>query len=137
VDGAPDANYNYPKTSITAWECDDDYFWQNPSEGQGWIYFSQLRDPSQVAPNCNYSGKNTAFPNACMVINRVYGCTSTELAATGYVCNGSTCPVCTGNPPTSCTCGGVPCSSASSTYAMPTFRDEEYEDPVNGCIKRH
>jgi hypothetical protein len=137
LDGTPDANFNYPHTAVTAWECDDDYYWENPSEGQGWLYFSQLRDPSQVAPNCNYSNKNTAFPNACMVLNRVYGCKSVELAATGFVCNGSTCPVCTGTPATNCTCGGVPCSSVSTSYGMPTFRDEEYEDPINGCIKRH
>jgi hypothetical protein len=137
IDGAADANYNYPHTAITAWECDDDYNWQNPSEGQGWVYFSQLRHPSQVAPNCNYSNKNTAFPNACMVVNRVFGCTSPELAATGYICNGSTCPVCTGNPPTNCKCGGVACSSVSTSYGMPTFREQEYEDPINGCIKRH
>ncbi len=137
IDGAADANYNYPHTAITAWECDDDYFWNNPSEGQGWLYFSQLRSPSQVAPGCNYSTKNTANPNACMTVNRVFGCTSLELAATGYVCNGSTCPVCTGNPPTNCTCGGVACSSVSQIYGMPTFREVEYEDPINGCIKRH
>ena len=137
VDGQPDANYNYPHTAVTAWLCDDDGYWQNPAEGQGWIYFSQLRDPSQVAPNCNYSNKNTPYPNACMVVNHVYGCATIELAATGYICSGSTCPVCTGTPATNCTCGGVPCSSVEGTYGMPTFREEEYEDPVNGCIKRH
>jgi hypothetical protein len=137
VDGAPDANYIYPQTAITAWECDDDTFWQNPSEAQGWIYFSQLRSPSQVAPNCNFSSKNTPYPTACLDVNRVFGCTSVELAATGWVCNGSTCPVCTGNPATNCTCGGVPCSSVSTSYGMPTFREQEYEDPINGFIKRH
>ncbi len=137
VDGAADANYIYPQTAITAWECDDDTFWQNPSEAQGWIYFSQLRSPSQVAPNCNFSSKNTPYPTACLDVNRVFGCTSVELAATGWVCNGSTCPVCTGNPATNCTCGGVPCSSVSTSYGMPIFRDQGYEDPINGCIKRH
>jgi hypothetical protein len=96
-----------------------------------------LRSPSQVAPNCNFSSKNTPYPTACLDVNRVFGCTSVELAATGWVCNGSTCPVCTGNPATNCTCGGVPCSSVSTSYGMPTFREQEYEDPINGCIKRH
>lgn len=137
LDEAPDASYVYPQTSITAWECDDDIDWNNPSEGQGSLYFSQLSSPMQVAPNCNYTDKNTAFPNACLSINRVYGCTSVELAATGYVCNGSTCPVCTGNPPTNCTCGGTACSLVSDTYGMPTLRDAEWEDPINGCIRRH
>jgi trimeric autotransporter adhesin len=137
VDGAADSNYNYPQTAITAWECDDDSIWQNSSESQGWLYFSQFSNPSQVAPNCNYSANNTPFPNACFAVHRVYGCPSTELAASGYICNGSTCPVCTGNPPTNCTCGGVACSTVTQSYAMPVFREADYEDPVNGCIKRH
>ena len=137
LDGTSQANYVYPQTAVTAWECDDDTYWNNPSEGQGWIYLSQFRNPSQLASNCNYSNNNTAYPNACFAFNRVFGCQSVELAATGYVCNGTTCPVCTGNPATNCTCGGVACSSVSDTYGMPTFRDEEYEDPVNGCIRRH
>ena len=137
LDQTSQANYVYPQTAVTAWECDDDDYWKNPSEGQGWIYLSQFTNPSQVAPNCNYSNKNTANPNACFSINRVYGCQSVELAATGYICNGTTCPVCTGNPATNCTCGGVACSSVSQSYGMPTFRDAEYEDPVNGCIRRH
>ena len=137
VDGASDASYNYPQTAITAWECDDDWYWQNPTEAQGWIYLSQFNNPSQVAQNCDYTAENTLYPTACLNINRVYGCISQELAASGYVCNGSTCPVCTGNPPTSCTCGGLPCKTATSSYAMPGFRDEDYEDPVNGCINRH
>ena len=137
VDGAADSNFNYPQTAITAWECDDDSIWQNSSEAEGWLYLSQFSNPSQVAPNCNYSANNTPFPNACFAVHRVYGCLSMELAASGYVCNGSTCPVCTGNPPTNCTCGGVACSTVTQSYAMPIFREADYEDPVNGCIKRH
>ena len=137
VDGAADATYNYPQTAITAWECDDDSYWQNPTEAEGWLYLSQFSNPGNVAPNCNYSGNNTAFPNACFAVNRVYGCPTMELAASGYVCNGSTCPVCTGNPPGNCTCGGVACSSAVQSFAMPIFREADYEDPVNGCVKRH
>jgi len=136
VDGAADASYSYPQTAITAWECDDDSYWSNPSEAQGWIYLSQLKDPIQVGSGCTNS-RNPAYPNACLSVNRVYGCSSPELAASGYVCSGSTCPVCTGNPPTSCTCGGVPCSTVKSTYAMPNFREADWEDPINGCIKRH
>lgn len=137
VDGASDASYNYPQTAITAWECDDDWYWQNPTEAQGWIYLSQFNSPSQVAQNCDYTAENTLSPNACLSINRVYGCTSQELAASGYVCNGETCPVCTGTPATNCTCGGVACKTAIPSYAMPGYRDEDYEDPVNGCINRH
>jgi hypothetical protein len=137
VDQAADASYNYPQTAITAWQCDDDSYWQNPTEVQGWIYLSQLSNPSQVAPNCNYSANSTPYPNACLAINRVYGCPTTELAASGYICVGNTCPVCTGNPPSTCTCGGVPCKTATPPYGMPTYRDADYEDPVNGCIKRH
>ncbi len=137
VDGSADSNFNYPQTGITAWECDDDSIWQNSSEAEGWLYLSQFSNPSQVAPNCNYSGDNTPFPNGCFAVHRVFGCPSTELAASGYICNGSTCPVCTGNPPTNCTCGGVACSTVTQSYAMPVFREADYEDPVNGCIKRH
>lgn len=137
LDGAADASYSYPNTAITAWECDDDWFWQNPTDAQGWIYLSQLTNPSQVAPNCNHSANNTLFPTACLAVNRVYGCPTQELAASGFVCNGSTCPVCTGSPPTSCTCGGVPCNTVSKKFGEPTFRDADYEDPINGCIKRH
>jgi hypothetical protein len=137
LDGSADATYNYPQTAITAWECDDDSYWQNPTEAEGWLYLSQFSNPGNVAPNCNYSGNNTAFPNACFAVNRVYGCPTMELAASGYVCNGSTCPVCTGNPPGNCTCGGVACSSAVQSFAMPIFREADYEDPVNGCVKRH
>ncbi len=137
VDGAADASYNYPNTAVTAWECDDDSYWSNPTEAEGWIYLSQFTAPTQVAPNCNYSSDNTVFPTACFAVNRVYGCASEELAATGYVCKGSTCPVCTGNPPTNCTCGGVACNKAGSAYTMPTAREADYEDLINGCIKRH
>jgi hypothetical protein len=137
VDGAADASYNYPHTAVTAWECDDDSHWSNPTEAEGWIYLSQFNNPSQVASGCNYNSKNTPFPTACFIVNRVYGCTTQELAATGYVCNGSTCPICTGNPPTKCTCGGRPCNKAGAAYAMPTAREADYEDLVNGCIKRH
>lgn len=137
LDDATDASYVYPQTSITAWECDDDTYWNNPSEGQGSLYLSQLSSPLQVASNCNYASRNTAYPNACLSINRVYGCTSAELAATGYICNGVTCPVCTGSPATNCTCGGVACSKVSESYAMNVFRDLEWEDPINGCIRRH
>lgn len=136
VDGAADASYNYPQTAVTAWECDDDSHWENPSEVQGWIYLSQLSSPSQVAPNCNH-GYNTAFPNACFIMKRVYGCQTVELAATGYVCNGATCPICTGDPQTNCTCGGHPCNQAGSAYSMPNAREGDYEDLHNGCIKRH
>jgi hypothetical protein len=138
VDGAADASFNYPQTAITAWECDDDSFWQNPTDAQGWIYLSQFTNPSQIAPNCNYGADNSLFPTACFSVKRVYGCTTQELAATGYVCNGTTCPVCTGTPPNiSCTCGGLPCKNAHPSFSMPTFREADYEDPLNGCIKRH
>jgi hypothetical protein len=137
VDGAADASYNYPQTAITAWECDDDWYWQNPTEGQGWIYLSQFSNTSQLAQNCDYTADNTIIPNACLTINRVYGCPTEELAASGYVCNGSTCPVCTGNPPSTCTCGGIPCKTAGPSFAMPANRDDDYEDLMNGCINRH
>jgi hypothetical protein len=137
VDGAADSNFNYPQTGITAWECDDDYYWQNSSEAEGWLYLSQFSNPSQIAPNCNYSANNTPFPNACFAVHRVFGCPTMELAASGYICNGTACPVCTGNPPINCTCGGVACSTVTQSYAMPIFREADYEDPLNGCIKRH
>jgi hypothetical protein len=137
VDRASDASYNYPQSAVAAWQCDDDSYWQNPTDVQGWVYLSQLSNPKQVAPNCDYSANNTRFPNACLAVNRVYGCPTSELAASGYVCVGNTCPVCTGEPPSNCTCGGVPCQNATPSYAMPTYRDADYEDPLNGCIKRH
>jgi len=131
VDQAPDSSFNYPQTAISAYECDDDVNWGNPSETQAWLYFAQIANPTQVAGGCSY--QNTAQPAACLAVNRVYGCQSTEAAYSGYVCVGNTCPVCTGNPP-SCTCAGVACSGS---YAEPAILLADFEDPVNGCIKRH
>lgn len=137
VDQASDASYNYPQTAVAAWECDDDSFWKNPSEVQGWLYLSHFTDPSQIAPNCNYTNTNTPFPTACFSVNRVYGCTSVELATTGFVCRGNVCPVCTGNPPTHCTCGGLPCQKVAPIFSMVSAAELDYKDSANGCIKRH
>jgi uncharacterized protein YjdB len=131
VDDAGDSNFTYPQTAISAFECDDDQNWSNPSETQGWEYLSQMSSPTQVAAGCNYA--NTLDQNACMVINRVYGCQTVEAAYSGYVCVGNTCPVCTGNPP-SCTCGGSACAG---NFADQAALLADFEDPVNGCIKRH
>jgi hypothetical protein len=131
VDQAADSNFTYPQTAIAAFECDDDQTWGNSSEVQGWLYLSQFASPAQVAGSCNYP--NTLDPTSCLAINRVYGCKSQEATYTGYVCIGNTCPVCSGNPP-SCTCNGVACSSS---YSAQTADIDDFEDPVNGCIKRH
>jgi uncharacterized protein YjdB len=131
VDDAGDSNFTYPQTAVSAFECDDDQNWNNPSETQGWEYLSQISSPAQVAAGCNYA--NTLDQNACMVINRVYGCQTVEAAYSGYVCVGNTCPVCSGNPP-SCTCGGSACSG---NFADQAALLADFEDPVNGCIKRH
>ncbi len=131
VDQASDSNFTYPQTAVSAYLCDDDETWGNPSETQGWEYYSQIASPSQVASGCNYA--NTADPQACLAINRVYGCQHAEETFTGYVCLGSSCPVCTGNPP-SCTCNGVACSGS---YGAQTAQIAEMEDPVNGCVAHH
>ena len=131
VDQKSDSSFTYPQTAVAAFLCDDDQTWGNPTEVQGWIYLSQIANPNQVAAGCSYS--NTADPTACLSIKRVFGCKSEEAAYSGFVCNGSTCPVCTGNPPV-CTCGGATCTS---TYQEPTALLAEFQDPVNGCIKRH
>lgn len=140
LDGLSDASYTYPKTAIAAYECDDDTYFDNPTSLQGWYWLSQLSSPTQVAGGCNYSMSKTPHPSACLVVNRVFGCTSVELAATGYICQGSSCPVCSGNPPNvSCTCGGQTCSSTgvTSKYAMRNVAEKDYENALNGCIKRH
>jgi len=138
VDGLSDASYTYPNTAVSAYLCDDDSFWQNPSEAQAWYYYSQFTTAS-VPSTCNYSANNSSTPNSCLMVNRVFGCTQVEEGATGFVCNGSTCPVCTGNPPNiTCTCGGQTCSvQKTPTFAMRPFAEADYEDPVNGCINRH
>lgn len=132
VDGASDSSFTYPQTAVSAYNCDDDQTWGNPSETQGWLWFAQISTPAQVAGGCNYP--NTLDPTACLQFNRVYGCKSLEAAYSGYVCVGNTCPVCTGNPPTSCTCNGVACAGA---FTEPDALTAEFEDPLHGCIKRH
>jgi hypothetical protein len=136
VDGLTDASYIYPQTAVSAYLCDDDSIWKNPSEAQGWNYYSQFTAAS-VPSTCNYNNSNSSSPNSCLMVNRVFGCTSVEEAATGFMCVGTSCPVCTGTPP-SCTCGGVACNSNTTpTYAMRVNAEADYEDPVNGCIARH
>jgi len=140
LDGLSDASYTYPQTAVTAYECDDDVYFSNPTSLQGWFWLSQMSSTTQVAGGCNYSMSKTPHPSACLMVNRVYGCTSVELAATGYICQGSSCPVCTGVPPNiSCTCGGQTCSTngKTSNYAMRTVAEKDYENALNGCIKRH
>jgi len=138
VDNLTDSSFTYPNTAISAYLCDDDSFWQNPSEAQAWYYYKKFTSTS-VPSTCNYSANNVSTPNSCLMVNRVFGCTQVEEGATGYVCNGSTCPVCTGTPPNiSCTCGGQTCSAQTTpTFAMRPFAEADYEDPVNGCINRH
>jgi hypothetical protein len=136
VDGLSDASYNYPQTAISAYLCDDDSIWKNPSEAQGWYYYSQFT-ATDLPSTCNYTNSNSSTPNSCLMVNRVFGCTTVEEAATGYVCVGSSCPVCTGTPPV-CTCGGTTCDQHHTpTYAMRVNAESDYEDPVNGCIARH
>jgi hypothetical protein len=140
LDGLSDASYTYPKTAIAAYECDDDTYFNNPTSLQGWFWLSQFATESQTANTCNYSKSKVPHASSCLIVNRVYGCTSVELAATGYICQGSNCPVCTGNPPNvSCTCGGKTCSDngITSTWAMRSVAEADYENTLNGCIKRH
>lgn len=131
VDQATDASYEYPQTVVSAYFCDDDQNWSNPSEVQGWLWLSQIASPSQVAAGCSYD--NTLDPTACLAVNRVYGCQSLEAAYSGFVCVGNTCPVCTGNPP-SCTCNGSACTGS---FTEPIALNSELTSPVNGCVKRH
>jgi hypothetical protein len=136
VDNGTDGTFTYPQTAVSAYLCDDDSIWKNPSEAQGWAYYSQFTN-SSVPETCNYTGSNSSTPNSCLMVNRVYGCTTVEEAATGFMCVGANCPVCTGTPP-SCTCGGVACDQHKTpTYAMRVNAEADYEDPVNGCISRH
>jgi hypothetical protein len=136
VDGLSDASYTYPNTSVSAYLCDDDSYWTNPSETQAWYYFSQFT-PTSVPATCNYAGNNVPTPNSCLMVNRVFGCEQ-ETAAVGFVCNGSTCPVCTAPPSVTCTCGGKTCSDGGTpSFSMRVFAEADYTDPVNGCINRH
>ena len=139
LDGLSDANYTYPKTAVAAYECDDDLVFNNPTSLQGWYWLSQMSQPSQTATTCNYSKSRTPSSKACLVVNRVYGCTEVEEPSTGFICQGSSCPVCTGTPPNiTCTCGGKTCNSNSTpNYAMRNVAEADYQDPLNGCIKRH
>lgn len=136
VDNLSDAIYTYPQTAVSAYLCDDDSNWKNPTEAQAWQYYAQFTSTS-VPATCNYTNNNSSTPNSCLMVNRVFGCTTAEEAATGFVCNGTDCPVCTGTPPV-CTCGGSTCDShRTPTYAMRPNAEADYEDPVNGCINRH
>jgi hypothetical protein len=136
VDGLPDASYTYPNTAVSAYLCDDDSYWTNPSETQAWYYFSQFM-PTSVPATCNYAGNNVPTPNSCLMVNRVFGCEQ-ETAAVGFVCNGSTCPVCTAPPNVTCTCGGKTCSDGGTpSFSMRVFAEADYTDVVNGCINRH
>lgn len=139
VDGLSDASYTYPQTAVAAYECDDDLSFNNPTSLQGWFWLSQMSSPSQVAGNCNYAKSRTPSPSACLIVNRVYGCTIVEEPKTGYICQGSSCPVCTGTPPNiSCTCGGKACSNGGTPgYAMIKVAESDYQNLLNGCIKRH
>ena len=137
VDGLSDASYTYPNTAVSAYLCDDDSYFTNPSETQAWFYFSQFT-PASVPSSCNYSANNSSTPNSCLMVNRVFGCNQ-ETAANGFICQGSTCPVCTGTPPNvACTCGGESCSvQGTPSFAMRPFAEADYLDPVNGCVARH
>jgi hypothetical protein len=139
LDGLSDATYSYPQTAVAAYECDDDIYFNNPTSLQGWFWLSQLSTPTQTANTCNYAPSKTPNPSACMIMNRVWGCTQVEQPSTGYICQGSTCPVCTGTPPNiSCTCGGQACSDTKTpAYAMRNVVENDYENAVNGCIARH
>ena len=139
LDGQPDASFSYPQTAVAAFECDNDLFFNNPTSLQGWYWLSQLSSPSQVAGSCNYSRSKTPNSSMCMIVNRVYGCTEVEQPSTGFVCSGSTCPVCTGDPPNvSCTCGGKACSATGTpNFSMRNVAESDYQDVANGCIKRH
>jgi hypothetical protein len=139
LDGLSDASYSYPQTAVAAYECDNDMFFNNPTSLQGWYWLSQLSTPAQVAGSCNYSKNRTPDSKMCLVVNRVWGCTQVEEPSTGFVCSGSSCPVCTGDPPNvTCTCGGKTCSETGTpSYAMRPVAETDYQDPVNGCIKRH
>ena len=139
LDGLSDASYSYPQTAVAAYECDDDINFNNPTSLQGWYWLSQLSTPAQTANTCNYASSKTPNASACMIMNRVYGCTEVEQPSTGFICQGSSCPVCTGTPPNiSCTCGGKTCSdSATPKFSMRTVAESDYENAINGCVKRH
>jgi hypothetical protein len=139
IDGLSDASYTYPQTAVAAYECDDDIDFNNPTSLQGWYWLSQMSTASQTAGGCNYGSSKTPNPKACLMVNRVWGCTQVEQPSTGFVCQGSSCPVCTGTPPNiTCTCGGKACSDAGTpSYAMRNVAENDYKNLLNGCIKRH
>jgi hypothetical protein len=139
VDGLSDASYSFPQTAVAAYECDDDIYFNNPTSLQGWYWLSQLSTPAQTANTCNYGKSRTPNPTACMIMNRVYGCTEVEQPSTGFICQGGNCPVCTGTPPNiSCTCGGKTCSASQTpNFAMRNVVETDYKDALNGCIARH
>lgn len=104
----PDANYVMPHTALSAYLCHYVGSQVNPSEAQGWLYYSQFQK-SNVAS---------------LVVNEVNDCQSNGDPSPEYVFYATEVNGATGTP--------LP----HFTWA-PTVIYNDMTDPVDGCVRRH
>jgi len=103
-----DANYVMPQTALSAYLCHYTGSTVNPSEAQGWLYFSQFQ-PSDVAN---------------LMVNEVNDCQNQGVPSPEYVFYATKVNGATGTP--------LP----QLTWA-PTVMFNDMANPVEGCIRRH
>jgi hypothetical protein len=103
-----DANYVMPQTALSAYLCHYTSSQVNPSEAQGWLYYSQFQQG-------NVAG---------LVVNEVNDCQNSGVASPEYVFYGTHVNGKTERP--------LP----QFTWA-PTVMFNDMMDPIGGCIRRH
>jgi hypothetical protein len=104
----PDANYVMPQTALAAYLCHYTGSQVNPSEAQGWLYFSQFQQANV----------------ASLVVNEVNDCQDNGAPSPEYVFYATYVNGTTGTP--------LP----KFTWA-PTMMFNDMTDPVDGCVRRH
>ncbi len=104
----PDSNYVMPQTALSAYLCHYTGSLVNPSEAQGWLYFSQLQQANV----------------ASLVVNEVDDCQDNGAPSPEYVFYATHVNGATGKP--------LP----HLTWA-PTVMVNDMTHPVDGCVRRH
>ncbi|HXJ93455.1 MAG TPA: hypothetical protein VMT20_11305 [Terriglobia bacterium] len=103
-----DANYVMPQTALSAYLCHYTGSQVNPSEAQGWLYYSQFQQADV----------------ASLVVNEVNDCQNNGAPSPEYVFYATHVNGTTGTP------------QSKFTWA-PTVMFHDMTDPVNGCVRRH
>jgi hypothetical protein len=103
-----DANYALPQTALSAYLCYYAGSQVNPSEAQGWLYYSQFQQASV----------------ASLAINEVNDCQKNGAPSPEYVFYATIVNGTTGKP--------LP----HLTWA-PTVMFNDMMDPIDGCVRRH